>query len=181
MKPVRPVTATTGKLESGLVDATFDARGRVTALAFGENEVALRSPLGELMIFPDFPHDFEAWDIDRQTLSLGRVVESAAEAAVLRAGGLQGTVEFRRRLSEASTIALRYRLDAFQPVLHIEYEIDWHDKQALLKVLFPTAYTGRMARFGSTLRQRAARSTGRVAAKRGDVRIRREPLGRCRG
>jgi len=149
LEPAKPVQATAKKIESASVKATFDAKGQIASLTFGENEIALRAPLAELMIFPDFPHDFEAWDIDRQTLSLGRAVESPAKVYVLRAGGLEGAVEFRRQLSDKSRVTVRYRLDAFQPVLHLEYEIDWHEEMSLLKVLFPTAYTGRMARFGA--------------------------------
>jgi alpha-mannosidase len=149
VEPAKPVQATAKKMESDSVKATFDARGRIASLTFGKNEIALRGPLGELVLFPDFPHDFEAWDIDRQTLSLGRAVESPAESSVLRAGGLEGTVEFRRQLGKKSTMTVRYRLDAFQPVLHLEYEIDWREEGSLLKVLFPTAYAGRMARFGA--------------------------------
>jgi len=149
LEPAKPVQATARKIESDSVKATFDAKGRIAGLAFGKNEIALRSPLGELMIFPDFPHKFEAWDIDRQTLSLGRAVGSPAEISVLREGGIEGAVEFRRKLGKKSAVAVRYRLDAFQPVLHIEYDIDWHEEMSLLKVLFPTAYTGRMARFGA--------------------------------
>jgi alpha-mannosidase len=149
VEPAKPVQATAKKMESDSVKATFDARGRIASLAFGKNGIALRRPLGELVLFPDFPHDFEAWDIDRQTLSLGRAVESPAESSVLRAGGLEGAVEFRRRLGKNSALAIRYRLDAFQPVLHLEYEIDWREEASLLKVLFPTAYAGRTARFGA--------------------------------
>jgi alpha-mannosidase len=148
----KPVVATAKKIENDSVRATFDAKGRIASLKFGENgknEIALRAPLGELMIYPDFPHDFEAWDIDRQSLSLGRAVESPAEVSVLREGGLQGEVEFKRKLGEKSSVAIRYRLDAFQPVLHLEYDIDWHEEQALLKTLFPTAYAGRSALFGA--------------------------------
>ncbi len=148
MQPAKPVQATAGKIESERVKVSFDDKGQIAALAFREGEgdrnIALRSPLGELMTFPDFPHEFEAWDIDRQTFSLGHTVDSPAEVSVLR-----DAVEFRRRFGEHSTVAIRYRLDAFQPVLHIEYDIDLHDEQLLLKVLFPTAYTGRMARFGA--------------------------------
>lgn len=100
-------------------------------------------------MYPDYPAEFEAWDIDRQNLSLGRVVCSEAESSVSFAGKLSGTLEFRRKLSERSSALIRYRLDAFQPVLHIEYEIDWQDEQTLLRVLFPTAYAGRMTRFGT--------------------------------
>ena len=146
--PVKPVAASAKRLASGHVSAGFDSKGQITALAFQGNEVALRLPLGALMLFPDFPHDFEAWDIDRQTLSLGLPVESVAKATA-QGGPLSGTVEFRRKIGARSTIAARYRLDAFQPVLHIEYDIDWHEEKILLKALFPTAYTGRQARFGA--------------------------------
>ncbi len=149
LDPVKPVQTTAKKMESNSVKATFDAKGRISALAFDGNAVALRAPLGELMIFPDYPHDFDAWEIDRQTFSLGRAVETPAEVSVLSEKGLRGSVEFRRKLGEKSTMAVRYHLDAFQPVLHIEYDIDWHEEKSLLKVLFPTAYTGRMARFGA--------------------------------
>jgi alpha-mannosidase len=49
-----------------------------------------------------------------------------------------------------------YRLVATEPVLRIDYDIDWRDPEFLLKAVFTTAYCGRMARFGapfgSTLR-----------------------------
>jgi alpha-mannosidase len=149
IEPIRPTQATTRKLQSAEVSATFDSKGRITTLTFGEHKIAARAPLGDLMIFPDFPHDFEAWNIDRQTLSLGTAVESSAHASVLEQNGLSAMVEFRRKLGKASNVAIRYRLDAFQPVLHIEYEIEWHEEMSLLKVLFPTGYTGRTARYGA--------------------------------
>jgi alpha-mannosidase len=149
LEPVRPVVATAKKIESASAAVKFDAKGRVTSLTFGETEIPLRGALGDLVIYPDQPHNFEAWDIDRQSLSLGNAVESPATATVLQAGGLQGAVEFARKLGRKSSLIARYRLDAFQPILHLEYEIDWHEEQALLKVLFPTAYVGRFARFGA--------------------------------
>ncbi|MEI9999994.1 MAG: glycoside hydrolase family 38 C-terminal domain-containing protein [Verrucomicrobiota bacterium] len=150
----QPVHASARKLESAQVKAAFDAKGRIASLAFGGLEIATEGPLADLVLFPDYPHEFEAWELDRQTLSLGRSVDTPAEAAVLVAGGVvaggsQGTVEFRRKLGTASTVAVRYRIDAFQPVLHVEYEIDWHEPMTLLKTVFPTAYRGRSARFGA--------------------------------
>ncbi len=144
-----PVRAESWRIESGQVSAEFDDRGRISRLAFGGHEIALRGPLGELMLYPDYPHDFPAWDIDRQSLSLGRAVEEPAETVAAEGGALEGSVSFRRKLGTASSVLVRYRLDAFQPVLHVEYEIDWHEKQTLLKTLFPTAYAGQQARFGA--------------------------------
>jgi alpha-mannosidase len=152
LKPSQLVTASEKKIESGNVRVAFDAKGRIAALAFGEkgkNEIVRRGPLGDLALFADQPHAFDAWELDRSTLGLGKTVETPADVAVLNAGGFQGVVEFRRKLGKKSIVAVRYRVDAFQPVLHLEYEIDWHEQETLLKVLFPTAYTGRLARFGA--------------------------------
>ncbi|MEI8310882.1 MAG: glycoside hydrolase family 38 C-terminal domain-containing protein, partial [Verrucomicrobiota bacterium] len=147
--PVAEVTASSKKLTSGLVSAAFDAKGRISSLAFGANKIPARGPLGDIVVYPDVPHAFEAWDIDRQTLSLGSAVETVAKATVLAGGALERSVEFRRKLGTGSEMTVSYRLDAFQPVLHIAYEIEWHEQQTLLKALFPTAFDGRMARFGA--------------------------------
>ena len=144
-----PVRATRKKLQSASLSASFDSRGQIVELAFGNTRIPIRSPLAQLMTFPDYPHAFEAWDIDRSSLGLGRPVDSPATVSVPHKGGLHGAVEFHRKVGAQSTVTVRYQLDAFNPVLHIEYDIEWREEQTLLKVLFPTAYTGRMARFGA--------------------------------
>jgi alpha-mannosidase len=143
------VEASAFEMASDFVKVAFDPMGQISALSFCGKEVALSGALGAVAIYPDYPAEFEAWDIDRQNLSLGRVVDSTADAFVAVCSREEGVVEFRRKLSERSEAVVRYRLDAFNPVLHIEMEIDWHDEQALLRLLFPTAYSGRSARFGT--------------------------------
>ena len=143
------VTASPRSLKSGLVSAKFDARGQISALSFEGGTIPVRGPLGAMVVYPDFPHQFEAWDIDLQTLALGKVVESSATVTVKDNGPLEKTVEFSRKIGSRSEMIVRYRLDAFQPVLQIEYEINWQEEQTLLQVIFPTAFDGRMARFGA--------------------------------
>lgn len=48
-----------------------------------------------------------------------------------------------------SSVAIRYRVDVFQPIVHVEYDIDRQEEHSLLKVPLPTAYAGHLARFGS--------------------------------
>lgn len=142
------VSATASSLQSGRVSAGFDGRGRVISLAFHDHDVAIASPLGVLTVYPDHPSDFDAWDIDRQTLSLGVEISASGKPRV-SLSELEAGIEFSLALGERSSGVVRYRVDAFQPVLHIEYDIDWQDEQKLLRVNFPTAYAGRMARFGT--------------------------------
>ena len=141
-EPFTPV-ASPSSIRTRNLDATFDSAGRISSLRFGGEPVAVESALNELVLYPDVPHGFEAWDIDRQTLSLGEAQTSPAE--VLHSSG---SVEFRRKLGVRSSIAIRYSADAVLPVLHIEYDIEWKEDNVLLKALFPTRYRGRLARFG---------------------------------
>ena len=148
LKETAPVRAEAMRMESGQVSAEFDEQGHISRLSFGGQGIALRAALGELVLYPDVPHGFDAWEIDRQTLSMGRPVEGPAETVAVQGGAWEGEIAFRRKLGASSTVLIRYRLDAFQPVLHVAYEIDWHEEQTLLKVCFSTAYAGRQARFG---------------------------------
>lgn len=149
VEPDAPVTASKHRLSSALLTAEFDEMGQIASLTFGNEEIPLRGALASLAIYPDMPHMFEAWDIDRQTLSLGKIVKTIASEVEISGGNLEKTLTFTRQLGQKSTAKIRYRLDAFSPVLHLEYEIDWQEESTLLKVHFPTAYDGRMARFGA--------------------------------
>lgn len=147
LKPVASVCATPTSLSSAQVSAEFDEFGRVAKLRFGDRQLPLQSPLAQFAVHPDYPTAFEAWDIDRQSLSLGGPIQCAA---VGKASGtdLEASVEFFVRLTERSSAVIKYRLDAFLPILHICCDLDWQDEHTLLRLLFPTSYSGRMARFG---------------------------------
>jgi alpha-mannosidase len=58
-------------------------------------------------------------------------------------------VAFTRKLGEHSTVTTRYGLEAESEVLRIEWDIDWHEPETLLKAVFPTSYAGKMARYGA--------------------------------
>ncbi|TVR49226.1 MAG: alpha-mannosidase [Puniceicoccaceae bacterium] len=143
-----PVRSTDRSLENGNVQATFDPQGRITALRCGNEPVHFTAPAGGFALYPDRPHLFEAWDIDRQTLALGKPVDTPASCQLEESGPTRGVIAFTRRLGDASRITTRYRLDAGASCLRVEYELDWQEKHTLLKVLYPTAHAGAMARFG---------------------------------
>ncbi|MDP4300201.1 alpha-mannosidase [Leptothrix discophora] len=151
-----PVRATPDGLDNGLVQARFDAQGRVASLCIDGVDLALRAPLCELVAYPDQPHLFEAWDIDRQTLALGEPVTSTAALTRRQDGAGSATLSFTRSLGEDGEATLHYTLEAGAGVLRLDIELDWRRPERLLKLAFPTAYAGRQARyaapFGSVLR-----------------------------
>ncbi|WP_428386689.1 alpha-mannosidase [Mucisphaera sp.] len=154
------VRATKKRLVSERVDVRFDARGCVSSLVVDGASVALSGPAAEPWLFADHPAMFDAWDVDRRALSLGERVASKAKVEVDESDELRPAVRFTRSLGEASTLTMSYRLDPVHPVLHLEVEVDWRERQKLLKLLFPTDYVGKQARygapFGSALRGQSA-------------------------
>ena len=160
MAPVRANADGTPQLSNDRVQARFDAQGRVAALRIDGVDLALRAPLCGLVLHPDQPHLFEAWDIDRQTLSLGAPVDTPATVSLRQADAGAATLSFTRSLGEAGSATLHYTLDAGSAWLRLEIDLDWQREEQLLKLVFPTAYAGRQARygapFGSVLRSQVA-------------------------
>lgn len=144
-----PVEAGPKRLASDRVEARFDGSGRLRALKVDGVPVPWTGPANELWLYPDHPHRFEAWEIDRQTLSLGRPEVRPADAVVQAVSPGRATLEFSRPLGRRSRVTVRYTLEAGQPVLGIAYELDWQEENTLLKAVFPTGFNGHDARFGA--------------------------------
>ena len=137
------------RLANARAEVRFDAAGRCTALRVDGRDLALAEPIGELVVFPDHPHAFDAWDIDRGTLALGT---PAPAEAVCEGSGVEGGeafVVFRRRLTARSEVRIRYAMTAGDAVLRVDYDVDWQDEESLLKAVFPTHYQGQNARYGA--------------------------------
>ncbi len=156
LPPVQAAATPQPQLANDRVLARFDGQGRVQALCIDGVDIALRAPLCGLVIHPDQPHLFEAWDIDRQTLSLGAAVDTPAIVTLKQADAGSATLSFTRSLGPAGEATLHYTLDAGSACLRLEIELDWWLPEQLLKLVFPTAYAARQARyaapFGSVLR-----------------------------
>lgn len=139
-----PIRATASTLAHDRVTARFDANGRLRALQIDGRSLPFTGPANELVLHPEHPHFFEAWDIDRQALSLGRADSRKARAEVLRNG-----VAFHRPLGKKSHLTVHYTLEPGSPVLRIAYDLDWQEPHMLLKAVFPTGFLGRDARHGA--------------------------------
>jgi alpha-mannosidase len=154
--PQAAIKASPSAIDNGRVHAQFNAYGEVQSLRIDGHPIALTAPANQLWIYPDHPHAFPAWDIDRPTLGNGIRVTSDATATVECAAADRAVVAFSRQLTAASSVVVRYILEAESAVLRVEWEVDWQDRNLLLKSVSPTSYNGRMARFGapfgSTLR-----------------------------
>jgi pimeloyl-ACP methyl ester carboxylesterase len=152
-----PIAIGNRTLANDHVFMRIDEMGELSDLVIDGEAVALCSGAGGLVLYPDRPANFEAWDIDRQALSLGLRVTTPPEISLeTDMNGLRAAWVVRRRLGAVSRSTLRYILETGSRVLRLEIQLDWHEPEMLLKLHFKTDYRGTQVRcgapFGSVLR-----------------------------
>lgn len=157
VKSTAPVVIGERTLANEHVAIRIDEMGELSHLAIDGEAVALHAGAGGLVVYPDRAANFEAWDIDRQALSLGRRVTTPPVISFEpELEGLRAALVVRRRIGSASTAVLRYTLEAGSRVLKIDVQLHWREAESLLKLHFLTDYRGTQVRygapFGSTLR-----------------------------
>jgi len=115
--------------ERGQIASLWDRRRRRQVLAAGARGNVLQA-------FEDRPMDFDAWDIDIYYLEKMVEVDDLVEAVVEEAGPVRGTLRLTWRFYD-STITQRLSIYAHSPRIDFRTEIDWQERQVLLKVAFP--------------------------------------------
>jgi alpha-mannosidase len=149
-KPAEKVQMGPRELKNGKVRAVLDEKGYLSEFEIAGRKLPLSGSAARLAIYPENPALSDAWEIDRQSLANGAWVETPAEIRdSCHRNGLRGTLSVSRPVGTASHIITHYILEAEAEVLRIEFEIDWKEPRALLKLHFPTFCRGKMARFGT--------------------------------
>ncbi|WP_426404869.1 alpha-mannosidase [Streptomyces sp. R-07] len=121
-------------LDNGLVRIGIDARGLVTSAldpATGREAVVPGAAANLLQLHQDFPNEYDAWDIDE---FYRNTVRDLTEADAVRAE--PGGVRIVRTFGD-SRIEQLLSLRAGSRRLDIDTEIDWHEREKLLKAAFP--------------------------------------------
>lgn len=144
-----PVELKGHKVSNDRTSFKINNSGWINSLTWDGIEVPMKEPLGQLMLYPDQAANFEAWEIDRQTLSLGTVCKSKAEIKVWQEGEHRKGFRISRAVGKASHASVLFYLEAGSPLVHIKIDLDWQDYNSLLKLRFPTRYGASHARFGA--------------------------------
>ena len=130
-----PVAEGTGwVLDNGIVRATIDERGLVVSavdLASGREVVPAGRPAGLLQLHRDTPTQWDAWDVD---VHYRNTVRDLTEVAAI---GVEGSALVVERRFGDSTVVERISLGEGSRVVSFAFELDWHEKQKLLKLAFP--------------------------------------------
>ena len=99
---------------------------------------AIADRANQLHVYLDKPRQFDAWDIDESHESAGEEIVAVSPPVITETGPLRVSVRVERRWRD-SAIVQTYRLLAGSRRLDIETEIDWHERERLVKALFPLA------------------------------------------
>jgi alpha-mannosidase len=99
-----------------------------------------------LLAYADKPPNWDAWDIHQDYEKEGEEVPGAESIEVVEAGPLRGAVRVERRF-RGSRIVQTYKLLSSSRRLDIETRAEWHERQVLLRALFPLAVRSHEATF----------------------------------
>jgi alpha-mannosidase len=142
-----PVEVKGMTVSNGLTQFRVNRLGWIERLNWEGVSVPLKSPLGQLVVYPDKAASFEAWDIDRHVLSLGEVCKEKATVSEVQDGARAGFA-VTRKIGKNSEATVTFLLEAGSSLVQIKVDLDWQEPESLLKIYFPTKYAATNARFG---------------------------------
>ncbi|WP_229711011.1 glycoside hydrolase family 38 C-terminal domain-containing protein, partial [Sinomonas atrocyanea] len=135
---VRPTPAGGWALDNGTVRAEVDARGLLVSLvdaASGRDAIAPGAAGNLLELHRDTPNEWDAWDVDEFYRHTVERLDEAVSVAPAEAGAGEAALEVRRAFG-SSMVRQRLVLAPGASGLRIETEVDWHERQKLLKLGF---------------------------------------------
>jgi alpha-mannosidase len=134
-----PVTVSGLVIDNGLVRVTLDECGclaSVLDLSAGREVLAVGGRGNLLQLHPDLPNQWDAWDVDRHYQHRSVDLTGAASVTVTDRGPLVAAVRVERRVG-ASFLAHTVRVCAGSRRVDIQTEIDWYEREKILKAAFP--------------------------------------------
>lgn len=149
--PPGPVNGqTTGEttvLENDLLRVEIGPDGTLAQIFDKEAARAILADRGnQLWTYVDKPYAWDAWDIDETYARDGEEIGQLDALELSETGPIRASVRVTRSWRD-STIVQTYRLWSDSKRIDIETEIDWHERQVLLKTHFPLAIRADHATF----------------------------------
>lgn len=135
----KPLYITTDKLENRYYRITLNRHGQIVSLYDKQNkrEVLAAGERGNvLQVFEDRPLNFDAWDIDIYYANKMQEITELVEAEVEEHGPIRGALRLKWKFNQ-SVITQRLTLYADCPRIDFRTEVDWQERQTLLKAAFP--------------------------------------------
>ncbi|PZS15966.1 MAG: alpha-mannosidase [Acidimicrobiales bacterium] len=126
-------------LESSRLGVALDDHGLLTSVwdKRAGREVLAPGTRGNLFqLHPDYPNEYDAWDVDRFYLEQVSDLEGLDSLEVVERGPLRVALRLVRTFGQ-SRVTQVISLDAGSGRLDFATEVDWHESHRFLKVAFP--------------------------------------------
>lgn len=127
------------KAENQFFNLKFDSQGNLISIfdKLNEREVLKEGQRGNvLQAFEDKPHNYDAWDINIYYQEKMWEVNDIESIEVTEKGPVRATIEIRRKFLN-SIIVQKIHLYSEVPRIDFDNNVDWKEKQILLKAAFP--------------------------------------------
>lgn len=127
-------------LSNGLIDVAIDKDGHITSLRGDTNReyVEESHPAGVLHLYRDTPPRWDSWDIDRNYTLVDEPITTPVSVDRGHTEDAGIWIEYEYRFNDSS-VKKRYTLNPGARALDIDLDVDWHEKQQMLKFEFPLA------------------------------------------
>lgn len=127
----------------------LDAKGQFTSIydkRAGREIIPAGMKANVLMSYEDKPHNYDAWDINHYYREKSWEIDDVAAMEVVAAGPVCGSLKIRRDYLD-STIIQTITIWQDMARIDIHHDIDWKQKQILLKLLLPVDVHSKTATF----------------------------------
>ncbi len=126
-------------LENGELRLELNENGEIASLydlRYGRETIAPGTTATQLVIYEDRPLNWSAWDIDIFYEEKPYPVHEITDWNVTEEGPLRSAITITRRVGQ-STITQTIRMWRDSRRIDFVTEVDWHERQTLLRALFP--------------------------------------------
>jgi alpha-mannosidase len=126
-------------LRNGELQLELDEHGEIASLYDHRHQRQVIAPGttgNQLVIYEDRPLDWNAWDIDIFYEEKPYPVREILDWRVVEDGPLRAAIEITRKVGQST---IRQRMCMWRNSRRIDFstEVDWQERQTLLRVLFP--------------------------------------------
>jgi len=128
------------RLDNGILTVAIDRDGLIRSIRHaptGREVVPAGAAAGLLQLHRDVPAKWDAWDIDAAYRRVHDDLTQAESVTVVH--GAHGPCVEVRRAFGASSVVQRISLRPGATSVELTLDIDWHERQKLLKLAFPVA------------------------------------------
>lgn len=127
------------EIENQFYSIRLNEKGQFTSIFDKKAKRELLKPnscANVLMSYEDKPHNYDAWDINNYYQEKSWEIDDVQSIEVVENGAVQATLKITRRYLDSTVIQL-ITVYQNQPRIDIQNQIDWKEKQILVKALFP--------------------------------------------